>query len=1067
MAALTIRHSGAIVSGQTVRGSGRQGSVGIHVVAGLDLVVIHACTIRGFDVGIYAESPVLIVNCEILRYISAGVVLRASDSVVEFNSFLDEAGQAVVGLATDQAWFGAAVISTVGSSVVRSNCFLVTGANRYFGLGRSFRPAWVSEGNVGVATNLFAQTAVDVDPASIQRAFQSARAVTLRGVTEESPGYGCTTLGAENLRLFPSSVAIAAVKATSIPETSSNYFDATTRLPKVDRLANHRPVEYLTAGAHEMSFRLTRPGRIRVLELIAGISSKPFNRVASGRDGVFMRLPDTASNPTTELIDDARDIQPSGELAVLSYREKKYGETSLYFKPERDLKVPFLVSAAASTKSQMNGATALTVYGWAKPSSSNADVLLHRSGLGRAQDRPVLEAALRFRGYVAPNLSVKCARPGQQGIDYTFVAESATLQALIADWVSRDLWIFFGFTWDRSGVKVWVASEEDAHLRVFPARPFVLDLLTETMVGGVISPEVTILDPNVEPICVGATSDRERGWHGYIASLAIDVGLAMGRADLESILKSGAQLPGAVRLLREVPQTDMVIGLEDSLHKKPPESPEQEIGATASYFDEIRRVVAFGSSLFVAAKAHGGDAWGAYRIAAGKIDVLVDNIPDLIDLQVDRRGIVVLAADDMALSRIDPDEGVRYEVTLPENVTPTALGVGFDNEYYLAAGAAVYAVVVSSDIASTAAASMEQLVLDSIPTNVTAVEVGSDGQVYALDIGSSPRLLRISTGLAYNRVFPVGLNAGIGAGSSLTISGIDFSDLGVRPGDLIELISEADELQTVEGEAVATSGDPLVPANAGKRRVQTVGTSTITVDVPLVTESPASGRQFEVRITRRATIDAAVSTGAPLVSPTGLARNPYDELAPVYVVDAGAAHSAGDPALGVIFRFRVDRGLEPVLHLSNLGLDLSTAVDAAVADNLVLPQQQVAAKIRSRLSWHMGYEPGGRRIVNSASPGDSDLSVPSLSLHDLLQIQGTSVRVVDEADQSVLSWSSVFESDPQLDSRYLNDEYENLSEVGVVTEDGVLLGRVALARMPYDPVCEVSTLWGQTLKVRS
>lgn len=1056
MAAVTIRHSGLILSGQTVRGVGRPGSVGIHILPGLDLVVIHACTIRGFDIGVWAESPALIVCSELFDYGSIGIALLAASSYVEFCSFLD----------VGKIGPGAAIVALGISPDVRSNCFLVDGAKRYFGIGDPRRAAWDSKNNVGKATLLFGQSGASFDPTNPKAVIAAATPADLPGVVDATPGYGDIRSGLENLRLLPHSPALRLVSDTGLPAVDSRYFDAATRLPVVDRLNNRRAVEFVTAGAHEMSFSLTRDGTIRVLELLGGISNKPFDRAASGKNGVFLRLPGTSSNPGDDVVENPLDIQPSGELAVLSFRDARIGASALYFKPEKDLKVPFLVSAPPSPKSDMNGVSAFSSYGWVKALSRNADIILHKPGLGRAQYRPVLEVALRFRGAMAPNFSVKTSRPGGRGIDYTMVAESAALRTLVEQWIAADKYFFIAATWDRGIGTIFVGAQGDAFLRAFSTRPFVLDEVTEQMVGGVVAPDVAVLDPNDSSICFGSAVDASRGWHGYIDDFAIDIGQGLQRADLEAIFALEDGLPDVARILREVPQTDLVMALRNAVYVKTPGAVVAEIPSLHGYFDEIARVVSDGSATYFAARRHGGEQWGVFSLQGGVVAVLLENISLVYDLKIDRRGHLVIVANDIILSRLDPVEGIRWPVIFPSGFDPfvVSVAVGLDNEYYLGIAGGPSVLTAPEDISSTDIADVEPLDMDSDASFLISQELGGDGFVYGIDAFSGTfKLIRFGSIRTFDTVFLLGVDVAISVGNSLSIQGVDFTDLGVRPGDRISFVSAEGNLTTPEGEVVAP-GDAITPNNASLRLVTDTSEASIQVDVPFVAEVPDAGRQFEVRIFRRQTIDAVVAAGAPFVNPSGMAPNPYDTKAPIYVSDNGAQRDQFDPALGVVFAFRTDSGLQTAQSFSTLGIDLSTIVDVSVRDNVALPKVQIAASLRSRLVWHMEYSSDGV-IKNAAFPGQSDLVLPKLTLNDLIVVEPTARQVVVQDGVAVLTWSARFGPTPELDAVALNDTYENLSELGIVTSDGVLLARTTLARMPYDPLAETRTDYHQTLRV--
>jgi len=1055
MPALTIRHDGLIASGHTVRGTGRPGSIGVHVVAGLDLVVIDGFTVRDFDVCILAESPVVIVNCEILRYRQAGIILKGSAAWVCFCSFLDDTFGGVQ---------GAAIAASGVSPVVEANLFQISGKKRYFGLGDPRRAVWTSKQNIGVATKVFG-TAVNLTDGDRVTAARVTSA-TLDGVTEDSPGFAQTTEGAENFRLLSSSPALRLVDKVDLPAINSRRFDANTMLPVVDRGSNRRAVEYVTAGAQEMSFSLTKGGRVRWLELIGGLSTQAFTHVASGRDGIFHRMPGTLSNPGVDITENPLDIQPSPDLAVMSYREALVGSSSAYFKPERLNLVPFTLSAAPSARSDMRGLTALTAYGWVKSRSSTADVVVHKKGHGRAQDRAVFEVAMRFQDKVAPNLSLKLGQDGTPGVDITFVAESASLASLIDVWTRNERWWFWAWAWDRGLPTIFVGSEDDPYLRAFSTRPFGLDPLTEEMTPTAMSLFLPVMDPNTERFWVGSDADKERGWHGYVDEISIDMGEAMSRGDLTSIFKSKVAFPDASRVKRTVPQMDVVFAREADIYAKPPSAFVGEISAAVGAFIEIRKVVAAGKDVYVVGRKPGTIGWGIYRIGPDDEATVIEGVPDLRDLAVDRHGDLVLVADDMPLSRIDPTEGVRYEILAP-GYDFSVVAVSQDNEYVLDdARTALVLVHAASDITDPTPEVVQPLDIELTLVSVKAMAVTDSNELYVLEDGAAPRLLRILFSRSVDVVEGLGVDVALPASDTFTNGGMvrSFGDLGLLPGDAFTIVSKVEDLTTGNGEVVNDDLDPTVLDNASTRYVRSVSGTTVVLDRPLVSEIPSAGKQFEVRVVRRSATDAVVVDGAPLVAPVAMCVYPENVLAPLLIADVGASE-LGDPSVGVVFELRAD-GLGVAYHLSSLGLDLSTVRSITVRENATLAPTEVVSLLRSRLCWHMEVDPAAPRIKNSAYPGFSDLDVPDLSLNELLlSKRGAATVTINASGVAELSYRASFGSEPELDRLWLNTEYENLSELGVMTEDGVLLARQTVARMPYDPLSEVRTDWTQTVLV--
>lgn len=1064
MAALTIRHDGLIASGQTIVGTGRAGSVGVYIPPGLDLVILDGLTVKGFDIGILAESPVVVVNSEFLDYQTAGVALTAGENYVEFCSFLDQRADKAVG-ACVIAGRGAAEVS------VANNVFYVVGVNRHFGLG--YRVAWRSKNNIGLASNVFGRTG--------NGQVWSPRDValtTLDGVVEASPGFARTEPGAEILLLLHSSAAIRASRTTFLPAVDNARFDANTRMPRVDRRSNKRAVEFLSAGAHEMSFAITQDAKVRMLELIAGVSRVPFTAAASGRDGVFSRLPNTNANPTPVLVDDARDIQPSTDMAVMSFDDRLFGPMSAYFKPERLARVPFLLSAAPSRKSDMGGAGALTVMIWAKALSANADTLVWRAGEGKAQDQEVFAVKQRFQGTIGPNLRLKLSID-KAASDYAFVVEDATAISAIESAIAADAWTFSGWTFDGVRARFLFGRAGDPFLRAYPARPYVFDALTEQMVPAqgatALTRPRTVVDPNDSPICVGSDGQRRNGWHGFIADVRVDIGEALDRGTIEAAFLSGKQFDDRVRLTKQILQTDLLIGREKSLLIRVPGTPAGPYPGTENVFAAIKKVVLRGDDIVLSGRMAGGDREGVYLIQGRDVSTIVDNIPEVRDIAIDRAGLLVIIASDIPVSRLDFDEGERRTLVLDD--APLygfrSVAVAMNGQYVVGdfsdLGGRLVLVDAPEDIASTAAAPTEAIPLGSVTiAKPSSIAITEDDEIFIVD-DVGPAIVKVETWKLFESQMGVGVDAPIPAASTLVVPGADFARLGVLPGDRLAFVTVDEDIKTAAGQVVASLGSDLSPDNAGEFFIASVNGDSVTLDRPMVAESPASGRQFEARLYRRNASATVMHRGSPLASPSCVAFNPGDPSRSILVADPGAVRSGADPNLGVIFALTREGVLEPAHYRANLGFDLSTVTSVAFHPNSRLAPITVAGSLRSRLTWHMEIDPSARgTIKNAAFPGLSDLVAPRASLNELLLIQDADVRVEADRDDAVLQFEAVFGTDPRLERSWLNNEYENLSELGVMTKDGVvLLGRQAIVKTPYDPLSPVLTLWRQGVRISS
>lgn len=1063
MAALTIRHGGLVASGQTIHGTGRPGSVGIYVPPGLGLVVIDGFTIRGFDYGIVADSPVVVTNSEVYRYRQAGLVLRAGESYVEFCSFLD--------IRTD-GLIGAAIVATDGSGgvVVANSLYHIQGSRRWFALRHPGR-TWTAQGLIGVAPQ------VEGDTREPHTSLQNAVPQVLQesGHTEGDPRYARIEEGSENLLLLHTSPAIRAVRGSLLPALGDRY-DATTRLPQVDRADNRRAVDFLTAGAHEMSFAITQGARVRMLELIGGIEgAEPFDHAASGRDGTFNRLPSSQQNPTDTLITNPVDIQPSRDLSVLTVSDSLVGDSSGYFKAEADNQVPFVVSAAPSRKSDFAGAEAATFLGWAKAESVNADTVFDKAGRGVAQDQSVAAARFRFQGEFKPNLSLKL-KGSDIARDYTFVVEDSEalehMQAVIDD----DVWFFWAWRFDGLRAEFLLGRADENFLRAYPARPHVFDELTEVMVGtiGVLSfgEEHVIVDGNDQRVYVGSDADGAAAWHGFLDDVRLDIGEEASREALLEEFQSRAPLSDITRLTRKIPKTDLLIARDRDVLIKVPEVAAGKWPGIGGVFASIKRVVQVDGTLVIAGARVSGEQEGVYLTQGAGLETVIENIPEILDIAIDREGDLVILATDVVLSRLDFDEGVRREVTLddPPEYEFRSIAIAPDNAYVIGdSGAAGRVVLVRPprDIASTDPASTEVLDFEEVElASVDSIAVTEDGDVYVLD-AETPQVVKIGTVRVAQQRLALGVNVSIAAGGSLTLTGVDLNDLGVAIGDRVAFIAAAADLQTPEGEVVATSGDPVVPDNAGEFVARTVEGSTMTFDRSFVSESPTAGMQFELRIYRRNTTVLVMQEGAPLVAPTAVAYDPGNPGFPILISDPEAVRAGVTNHQGVIYRLGVGGELEELWYRGNFGYDLDEMNDIVLRQNPNLAPTVVASKLRSRMSWHMEIDPSSPgTIPNAAFPGLSDLDVPLISLNELLLVQPATVRVEEDGDDVLLVFDAVFGVDPRLDRDHLDADYENLSELGIVTKDGVvLLGRQTLARVPYDPLSPVLTRWRQGLRI--
>lgn len=1065
MAALTIRHDGLQVTGQTLHGTGRPGSIGIYVPAGLTQVVIDACTIRGFDYAIVADSPVVITGLEAYNYRQAALVLRAGVSYVEFCSFLD--------LRTDEL-VGAAIVATSGAGDVKvANCvYHIQGNRRWFALRDGVR-GWTAQNLIGVATNVEGKTP---EPhGSLQNAVPTVIEAT--GHIEEDPRFAKIEAGSENLLLLHSSAAIRSSRASLLPALGDRY-DATTRLPQVDRRGNRRAVDFLTAGAHEMSFAITEGARVRVLELIGGIDgAMPFDHAASGRDGTFIRLPNSRPNPTDVEVEDALDIQPSRNLSVLTVSDSLVGDSSAYFKAEAGGQIPFLVSAQPSRRSNMDGAGEVTVSGWAKPDSVNADSVTCRPGRGLAQDQPVLAASFAFQGAFKPNLSLKL-QGSDIARDYTFVVEDAEALALMQAIVDEEVWAYFGWRFNGLRAEFVVGREDENFLRYFPARPFVYEAVTETMVGtsGVLSfSELHVLvDDNESPIYVGSDELGGQAWHGFLDDLRIDIGEESSRQVLLEEFLTRGPLNDTTRLTQRIPKTDLLIARGTDILIKTPDVPAGVWPGISGFFSSISKVVTLGDDLVVAGEAVGGNQQGIFLVTTSGAEVVIDNFALIYDIAIDREGDLVILASDIPLSRLDFDEGVRRTVVLDDSPVYAyqSIGVTPENSYvigdFTGAGARVVTIRVPRDIASTDPASTEVLDFEEIDfEEPSSISVTEEGDIFVLDSGVTPKVVKVSTVKVLQYFIPGGIDEFIPAGNSITVEQIDFNELGLAPGDRLAFVSSAADLQTPEGQVVAVSGDPLVPDNAGEMPIRTVDGNTLTFDRTLVLETPAAGRQFEYRVYRRNSTILVLQEGLPMVAPTAIAFDQGDPGWPMLVSDPSATRVGVSNHQGVIFRVALTSGFEEKWHRGNLGWDLDEMPDIILRPNANLDPTVVASKLRSRLSWHMEIDPSSPgTIPNAAFPGLSDLDVPLISLNELLLVQGAIVRVEEDGDDALIVFESTFGVDPAMEADHLDADYENLSEMGVVTEDGiVLLGRQTLARVPYDPLSPVLTRWRQGLRI--
>jgi hypothetical protein len=1064
MPALTIRHGGLVASGQTIHGIGRPGSVGIYVPPGLGTVVLDGLTVRGFDYGIVAESPVVITNSEFYRYGQAAIVLNGGASYVEYCSFLDFRTDGVV---------GAAIVATEVGGVSFANCVYYVQGNRRWVVLRDSGRAWTGQNLIGVATNVEGETRESY--LTLQNAVPQGLIVTSH--VNEDPRFARIEAGAENLRLLHSSAAIRAVRSTLLPALGDRY-DSVTKMPLVDREGNRRAVDFLSAGAHEMSFAVTHDARIRMLELIGGIAGAlPFDHAASGRGGTFVRLPGSRQNPTVASTDASLDIQPSKRHSVLTVSDSLVGGSSAYFKSERVGKVPLLVSAQPSRRSAMDGAGELTISGWAKAESANADIVVFRPGRGLAQDQAVVSTRFVFRGAFQPSLSLKL-KGSSIARDYTFTVEDSEALAFMQALIDDEVWFYFGWRFNGRRAEFLVGREDENFLRSFPSRPFVYDTTTEAMVGttGVLSfvEPHTIVDSNEAPIYVGSNELRTDAWHGFIDEIRIDIGEESSREALLAEFQSRGPLNDTVRLTKQIPKTDLLIGRDADLLIKSPGVPAGVWPGISGYFDAISKVVPLGTSLVVAGERTGGNQQGVFLLTTSGAEIVIENIPTIYDIAVDREGDLVILASDDFLSRLDFAEGVRRTVVLddlPEHAFRT-IAIMPDNGYvigdYAGSGARIVLVRVPRDIASTDAASTELVDFEEVDLEApVSIAVTEEGDVFVLDAGgiNVPSVLKISTVRTAQRRLALGVGVAIPVGSSLVLTGVDLNALGIAPGDRLAFIAAAADLETPEGEVVAATGDPVAPDNAGEFTIRTVEGSVLGFDRAMVAEAPTAAGQFELRIYRRNSTALMLHQGAPLVGPTEIAYNPGDPGWPMQVSDPGAVRTGVSNHTGVIYR--VGSVLEELWYRGNLGYDLDAMTTVALRVNPNLAPTVVASKLRSRLSWHMEIDPSARdTIVNAAFPGLSDLDVPLISLNELLLVQASQVRVEADGDDAVLVFETTFGVDPALEADFLNADYENLSEMGVVTEDGVtLLGRQTLARVPYDPLSPVLTRWRQGLRI--
>lgn len=1061
MAALTIRHDGIVATGQTIVGQGRRGSVGVHVPPGLGLVVIDGFTVRGFDIGILAESPVVVVNSEFLDYITAGVALSAGENHVEFCSFLDQ---------RDGRDAGSCILAGRSASSVKvaNNAFHVFSKGRYFGLG--YRVEWESLNNIGLAPDEFARTGNGQvwSPSGIVPA-------SMGGVVRASPGFARTEPGHEVMLLLHSSDAIRSVRGTLLPPIEGQRFDQHSRLPRVDRKSNKRAVEFLSAGAHEMSFAITAEARVRMLELLAGLSRDAFVSAASGRNGTFSRLPGTNSNPTAVVVEDPRDIQPSTDMAVMSFSDHLFGGSSAYFKPERRGLVPFLLSAAPSRESNMHDASAISVMAWTKSLSANADILLWRGGEGVAQDREVVSVRQRFQGAMRPNLRLKL-RLEASAHDYAFVVEDAEAIETIAGAIATDEWVFTGWSFDGLRARYFCGKRGDSFLRSYPARAYVVDPVAETMVPAQGSTALTvprrILDPNDSPVCVGSNSSREDGWHGFVDELRVDIGEALGREEMEAEFLSGVPFGHRTRLSRQIPQTDMVIGRERGILLRAPGTPAGDYPGSEDVFAFVRKVVHGDGFLAVCGRRSGGDREGVYLVRDRVVSTVIDNIPEVYDIAIDRSGNLVILASDMPISRIDLGDGERRELTL--DLEPMysfrSIAISGNGQYVVGDfgddGGRLVLVDAPRDVASNESATSETIPTGGLQVSrPVSIAVTDNDEIYVLD-SDGPAISRIETWRLFETQIGLGVDQPVPAGQELVVPGVDLPAIGVLPGDRLAFVSSDEGLVTPFGQAVAQHEAPEND-NAGEFLITSVSGSRVGLDRPLVAETAIAGKQFEMRLYRRNGTAVVVHRGAPLENPKCIAFNPGDPSRPILVADPSARRSDLDTSEGVIFSVGRDGTVAAAHYRANLGYDLSTVTSLLFRPNDTVPPITVAGALRSRMAWHMEIDQKARGTIrNAAFPGLSDLAVPHTTLNELLLIQDAQVAVERDRDDAVLRFETVFGTDPRLEKDWLNNEYENLSELGVITRDGVvLLGRQAIVKTPYDPLSPVMTLWRQGVRI--
>lgn len=1059
-----------MASGQSVVGTGRPGSIGVHVLPGLSLVVIDGFLIRGFDIAILAESPVLVVNSEILRYLHAGIVLRAAGSTVSFCSFLDQRFDGEL---------GAAVITRGVAAHVEANLFHIEGPNRYFGIGETGQ-AWTGSKNIGIAQVPFGQTNATMLGNDVLSLATGLSAATLGSVVTDSPGFASTVEAKENLLLLSSSPAIRAIRKATLPSGLGERFDDETTMPQVDRRDNRRAVDFLTAGAHESSFALSHEGKVRMLELLGGLSSKPFDHAAAGANGVFHRLPLSRQNSTATLVANPLDIQPSTELAVLSFSDSLIGTSSAYFKPEKDLKIPLRPAAPPSRRSNLDGVSAISFMSWAKAESGNAAVQAHRSGRGVAQDRPVFEVSQVFQGAIAPNLSLKLKSGDLAAIDVTFVAQDAELQSLIEGWIDADLWYFTGWSFSGTRAVVYVGSESDQFLKAFPAQPFVLDTLNEVMVASVgfdtLAGGHQVVDANEQPTYLGCAADGTSGWHGFLDDVRIDVGVALERDEFLAEFLSREAFNDVARITRKIPKTDLFIAKPTDFLLKAPSTPAGALAPAEAFFTSTKRVITDGQDFLVAGTRREGPQEGVYRVSASGVTTVIENIPEVRDIAIDGDGYLVIVADDVPVSRIDFTEGVRRTVVLDDPATYAyrSVAVNQDNDlilgdYTAGVGSRLVVMRPPRDIASTDPASTEEISLDEAVLNEPgSIAVTERNEIFVLDVDpDEPKVTKVGTVRVFQRRFALGVDVSIAAGTTLSLSGVDLNAIGVLPNDRVAFIAVDADLETAEGESVSSSGSAVIADNAGEFVIRTVDGEDLTFDRAFVLETPSAGFQFELRIFRRNSTVAVVQDGAPLVGPTTITHDPGNPAFPILVCDPSATRSVADPAVGVIFAIGDEGEFEERWTRATLGFDLSEMTAIATRVNLNEEPSVVASPLRSRLVWHMELDASQRgRIVNAAFPGLSDLELPLISLYELLLVQPAQVEVVEDGDDAVLVFRTTFGRDPRLEDEHLDRDYENLSELGIMTGDGVvLLGRQTIARMPYDPLSSTLTRWVQKLRI--